>query len=259
MNRGDCNGRARRQLRAAGLGREPAGIRRHAASPDVTRRTCATISFMMRRRPETVALLAMIACSGSGTHDPTAPSPGRQDAAVAGPVPPSVDASPPPQNECSTDDGLRAVYAKATGEQLGDDHHGCIRRPAHFPGIAFVGSFADDVGCEALGVLIDCQVGTIDPAALLARAGWTQARPAEREQIAMSYLREIALVFAGGVASEPRPPKVTTEKDGGVTIDLWTQDRSGMTPSVTRRRHVYRFSGAGTLTVKDLDVVTSDD
>ncbi len=165
----------------------------------------------------------------------------------------------PARGACRTDDEVRAAYAKATGRQLGGrDHPGCIERAVHFPGIVFVGDFAHDRGCMGQAALIDCAVARLDPAAVLARAGWAKARPELREKIALDYLREIAFVWDGSISDQPKPPSVTREPDGGITIDLWLTAPSGMQRGVTRHHHEYRFSASGTITSKKLETVTTD-
>ena len=46
--------------------------------------------------------------------------------------------------------------------------------------------------------------------------------------------------------------------DGGITVDLWIADPSGMQRGVTRRHKQYRFTAAGQVTGTELEVKRTD-
>jgi antitoxin component YwqK of YwqJK toxin-antitoxin module len=156
----------------------------------------------------------------------------------------------PAQGKCATDDGLAAAYQAQSGNQL-DQRHRCIHRAPHFPGLVLVGGFAHDRGCIQTGALLDCKlVKKVDPAQLLARAGWKSARAPARERIAMNYLREVQLAWSGSLSEEPDPPRTVTAADGGITITAWLNEPSGMQPGVTRHLTEIRFAAGGAVTTR---------
>ncbi|HTM22451.1 MAG TPA: toxin-antitoxin system YwqK family antitoxin, partial [Kofleriaceae bacterium] len=159
---------------------------------------------------------------------------------------------------CSTDDGVRAAYGKATGRTLGKEW-GCIERAEHFPGVIHIGSFAYDRGCEPTDIMVDCKITKLSDKDALARAGWAKARQDLRNSIALDYVKEIALVWAGSISDQPAAPAATPAPGGGVTVDLWTADPSGMKRGVTRRHRQYIIAADGTVTFKQLEVVDSGD
>jgi antitoxin component YwqK of YwqJK toxin-antitoxin module len=158
----------------------------------------------------------------------------------------------PVNDACASDDGAADAYRKATGKELEKDHR-CIQHAPHFPGLALIGSFAYDRGCAQVAVLLDCKlVKGVDPATLLGRAGWAAARGPAREKIAMDYLREVELTWAGSMTDDPDPAKTVLEKDGGVTITAWVAEPPGMQPETTRHLTEFRFAARGGLSSKVL-------
>jgi len=103
---------------------------------------------------------------------------------------------PPADQACSTAEGLARAYQASTGEPLDDGGAHCVRRSVHFPGVVAIGHFGHDHGCSGAGVIVDCQYHKeADGAQIVARAGWKQARPVTREQIARNYVAEVGLVW----------------------------------------------------------------
>jgi antitoxin component YwqK of YwqJK toxin-antitoxin module len=159
----------------------------------------------------------------------------------------------PAQGDCATDQGAREAWTEATGKRL-DDDGGCFERARHFGGVVIVGGFAHDRGCMTMGYLLDCEHTTdLDPARLLARAGWKKARAENREKLAMYYLREIATRWEGGLTDDPEPARFVREPDGGITVVAWVAEPSGMRCGRTVHQMEYRFSDQGALSVKNLE------
>jgi antitoxin component YwqK of YwqJK toxin-antitoxin module len=156
------------------------------------------------------------------------------------------------EDKCATDDDAAAAYAKQSGHQL-DKEHRCIEHAAHFPGWALIGQFAYDRGCMGSAVLLDCKlVKSVEPKTLLDRAGWAAAKPPAREKIAMNYVREIAIAWAGSMSDEPEPARTVRETGGGITITAWIAEPAGMRRGVTRHLTEFRFDAGGALATRVL-------
>lgn len=165
--------------------------------------------------------------------------------------------------DVSTNDGVRALYTKLTGDTL-DTKHECIERSTTFPGLIRVGVFYHDRGCRFKHVIVACQ---LDPenvgAQALALAGWGKADVATRERLALSWLREGEGVQIDRTAPERwsqakpfSPPKGTATANGGLTLRYWTHGPIGMLPVVTHTLVETTFAADGSHgNAKQLDSV----
>ncbi len=101
-------------------------------------------------------------------------------------------------------------------QQKRELRHACVREPQLFPGVVVIGEMVHDYGCERPVAYADCDLHKkLGGAALLARAGWTRAKPELKKRLASAYVTEVAL--AGRGADEP-----AIEVDAKGTLTLTT-------------------------------------
>jgi hypothetical protein len=149
--------------------------------------------------------------------------------------------------DTSSDDGVRAIYHRATGRDLPSDKQWrCIDRVDEFPGVVKVGSFAQDRGCRYEGVVYGCSFGSTKDvqAKVLAGAGWAKADAKKRGDLAQRWLEGIEDVrmltsadpaFAAAQKTFAAPEMVPAA-DGGLTWRYWTS-----TSGMKRGAHYYHY------------------
>lgn len=160
--------------------------------------------------------------------------------------------APPARTECDTDAGLAKVLEARDGQGL-DDRGSCVNRPRTFQSLIQVGSFANDRGCMARVALVKCKPRNVSSAEVLEMAGWSRANAANRELIAMDYLRQVHTTFGDSIRSEPDEPVIKSSPGGGVVITAWTVEPAGMTRERTRHKLELSFGPGGDLTSKTLE------
>jgi hypothetical protein len=166
---------------------------------------------------------------------------------------------PIPAWTISPDDGpaLARAYRVLTGRTI-EPRWVCGRAVPEFPDAIALGEFAYDRGCAVIGVVVDNRPLELAPGTLagLARAGWSSASPADRGRLALAWTRGVLLAYRAvpDTAPEPfartgapafAPPATTALPDGGVRIELWVQEPSGMLPQSVFTRVAFTFSAAG--------------
>lgn len=164
-----------------------------------------------------------------------------------------MGASAASADKCDTskEANVRAAYKQATGNEL-PKNGGCVRQSETFVGLVWIGSFANDRGCEGIGVLVGCEMSPKGyEAKAMAKAGWAKADQAGKEKLAFAWLREID--DDNVVTSKPdrfkgtwTAPTLKIEKDGSATAEFWTQDPVGMQPIFTYRLQQVVFAADGT-------------
>jgi hypothetical protein len=164
--------------------------------------------------------------------------------------------------DLSRPENIPAAYKRATGKQLPTDS-GCVRSSSTFPGLVWVGHFANDRGCIGEGVLVGCALNPPGFAArAMARAGWKQADLATRKRLALAWLREIDGLSLVETKPDdfPKPFAAATATTRGksTVVAVWTIDPAGMTP-VDHYHHItiaFGDDGAhgAAKTIEDVDV-----
>jgi hypothetical protein len=157
---------------------------------------------------------------------------------------------------------IPAAYKQATGNDLPADHD-CVRASSTFPGLVWVGHFANDRGCIGEGILVGCK---LDPpgyaAPAMTRAGWAKADLATRQKLALAWLREIDDLDPVSTKPDkfPKPfnPPAATTSGKATVVDLWIVDPAGMQPVASYHHLRYTFAADGThgspASVEDVDV-----
>lgn len=155
----------------------------------------------------------------------------------------------PAATACDTDAGLSEYLASARGRGLPDER-ACVTREPLFPGVIMLGSFAYDRGCMAAEFVVDCKLVTPAPssAELLARAGWANASPEQRIEIAKQYVRVFALVYDGNVTNDPDEPQWKALGGVGVEGVVWVAEPVGMRRGVDKDRIRFTFAADGSHT-----------
>jgi hypothetical protein len=164
--------------------------------------------------------------------------------------------------DTSKEANVRGAFKQATGGEL-PKNGGCVRMSETFPGLVWVGSFADDRGCERTGVLVGCEMSPKGyQAKAMEKAGWAKADQAGKEKLAWAWLREIddySLVndkpdrFQGTWTA----PTLEVGKDGSAVAEFWTRDPSGMRPVSVYRLQRVTFAAEGTHSdLKEIKQVT---
>jgi hypothetical protein len=213
---------------------------------------------MLRRA---IVVLAILALSCTRAE----PTPATPDAATK-PEPAAVPPTDPPPvaepKSFARDDKAAVVTAfkAATGEGLGDD--ACVEWPRSFSRVVVVGGFANDRGCEQEGTFVD-DVLHREHAELpgLATVGFADAAMERKEQLAQAWVDEVLHAFGGsfvtvadeafGVDGSPsfEPVRARMNKIGGVVVEGWLQEPSGMRDESTYHFVVHRFAKDGALEV----------
>jgi hypothetical protein len=139
------------------------------------------------------------------------------------------DASP---YDLSTDAGITAAREALTSRKLDQRSLNCVRRGKTLPVIA-VGTFAFDWGCRFEGVFAKSRYFKTDEGqsweGALDLLGWQTAKPAEREKLALAWVKETWFAFASLLTAENQdfqdhsfqPPSVMTNQDGDVIVTFW--------------------------------------
>lgn len=149
-----------------------------------------------------------------------------------------------PQCEVGTNDQVRALVHKLSGEEL-DTRHECIERSATFPGVIRIGTFYYDHGCRWRQVLVGCQLDPPDAAAkALGAAGWRKADAGERRRLAVAWLREALgedIVAAPAGATEVATPTA----DGGLKLRFWAHQPARKSARARDAQHEVTFAADG--------------
>lgn len=168
-----------------------------------------------------------------------------------------------PPESLSTDDGVRAAYEKATGEEL---RRACIDRPEELEGIVLVGGFAYDRGCMPTAVFVDgtyYEEREATPVAL-DHLGWNEP-DADRAEIALTWLAKgwaryrgdwqesAEPIFDAGGAGDFHPPEARELDDGSVVVHVWMEEPSGMRASRDVERMAIRIDAEGQLESRTLE------
>lgn len=176
----------------------------------------------------------------------------------------AMNGSAPASANCdlSQKDNVPAAYEVATGKSLPADSS-CVRPSSTFPGLVWIGHFANDRGCIGEGVLVGCQLSPQGFASkAMTRAGWAKADLATRKQLALAWLREIDDLSPVETKPEqfPKPftPPTATMRGKTTVIDLWTVSPPGMRPVDYYHHIAFSFGDdgthAGAVTIEDLEV-----
>lgn len=166
---------------------------------------------------------------------------------------------PASAGDLSTDEGVRAAYAKQTGEKL-DERHGCTGRTG-VKDVVVVGSFASDRGCILTGAFVAGRFITGDrlPTEGLAGAGWDTVAAADRPAFALQWAEKVLFHWGGDfVASSDKafdfddtppfaPPAAVAEGDV-VVVTAWVEEPPGMMDQDAFVLVELRFSSAGAVT-----------
>ena len=147
---------------------------------------------------------------------------------------------------CTTHAGLVAAYEKQRKKSFAEAS-ACTSRALHFPGVVAIGERGVS-GCQPVGAMIDCRFQpTIDPRAVLARAGWSNAPAEIRLALARHYVDEVGAPRLG-IAE----PLVTTDKDGTIVVVTtgWRIAKSVGAPDEKIER-TFRFNKSGAVTVRE--------
>ena len=161
----------------------------------------------------------------------------------------------PGATACDDKEGMARAAGISGGRRGGEPE--CLERMRHFTGLAVVGSFAYDAGCMDPQWIVDCKKGSApDSKAVLARAGWPRAKGAQREELAMAYVNEVAMLWSGSMLDEPDPRKTVSGGDGSVTVTAWTAAPAGMRPDPTITMIEWKFTSDGAVSQRTVKTGT---
>jgi hypothetical protein len=152
-------------------------------------------------------------------------------------------------------EALAAAVRVLTGRPI-EPRYACGHAAPGFADVVVLGTFAHDLGCAILGVVVagrplDLARGT---ALGLSRQGWGGAAPAERGRLALAWTQRVLLAFNTPLEQAPEAftrggtPAFTAAAplpDGGVRVELWIQDPNGMLPQLAYSRIAYTFAANG--------------
>lgn len=137
------------------------------------------------------------------------------------------------QYDLSTNEGVNAARDALGGRKLDQRSQRCIHRGKTLPIIA-VGNFAFDWGCRFEGVFVKshyfAQEQNQNWKDALDLLGWQAASPAEREKLALTWVKESWLAFIRVLTEKNeefqehafQPPSVVTNENAEVVVTLWT-------------------------------------
>lgn len=167
---------------------------------------------------------------------------------------------PVPAWPISADDrpALARAYRALTGRDI-DPRFVCGRDVPEFRDVIPLGELVYDRGCSVIGVVVanrplDLARGT---ASGLARAGWAAAAPQTRGRLALAWVRGVFLAYRPTLDQAPAPfaradapaftpPAAIPLPDGGVRVELWVQESSGMVQQSVYSRLSFTFAADGT-------------
>lgn len=152
----------------------------------------------------------------------------------------------PKISACTTHAGLVAAYEKERKKSFAEAS-ACTSRAIHFPGVVAIGERGVG-GCQPVGAMIDCRFRpTIDPRAVLARAGWKNAPATIRLALARHYVEEV-----GAPRASTGEPMVTTDKGDTIVVVTtgWRKAKSVGAPD-ERVERTFRFHKTGAVTIRE--------
>jgi len=156
--------------------------------------------------------------------------------------------------DTATPEGISKLL-EAAGHGPLPERRSCVQRPAHFPALIMLGSFAHDRGCMAQRYIVDGHVVDTPPPPrdLLRWSGWSDANAEHRRQLALAYVKEVDLAWSGTLVSQGEDqPVVRSDDGGGVVIEAWVRRPSGMRRGHREDHLRWTFAPAGTLARKQL-------
>jgi len=167
------------------------------------------------------------------------------------------------------DEAAVKAALQSNGHEVHDDM--CIEWPSSFPRVVLIGGFAHDQGCSHEGMFVDRKFhATGGEVEALATRGFETAGIEEKEAIARAWIGEVVHAFGGGFVTQSssafelddspkfEPVHVRANKVGGVVVEGWVQDPSGMRFESSFRLVTYRFAPDGSISAESKRQFTVD-
>lgn len=160
--------------------------------------------------------------------------------------------------DLSTKEGVFKALESETGREYKKNSRGCLKRPKELSNIILIGGFANDRGCILTNGFVEKKFAK-DRKQLTKMAlkslGWKKADSKIRQQLALNWVKNGLLAFLnplkkatehfGGKQEEFEGPRSFANKDGSITITLWTKRPAGMVCEDAYSKISYKFSPKG--------------